>query len=131
MIPNLIGIVILVAGFAVIIERARLVPYTRKVIELSRQSVQALGNPALSDDDKERIAQSNTLAMIRLLGALLCGTLAALGVPLLVVWGLDRLGWLSLDDVLTSLARWDVLVAVSVVGVGVYWITSKWRTRVS
>lgn len=127
MLSDVIGIGILVAGFAVILERVRLVPFSRDVVALSRKSVQTLRDPGLSDDEKERITQANTLSMIRLLVVLIGGTVAALGFPLFFVWVLDQLGLLSLSDVLHALTRWDVLVAVSVVGVFVYWATSKWR----
>lgn len=129
MLSNLIGVVILVAGFAVILERVRLVPFTRKVISLSRASVQTLRNPALSDDEKERLTQANTIAMFKLFAVLLGGMALALLVPLIVVWVFDRLGWVSLPGVLNALTRWDVIVVVSIVGIFIYWMSSKWRLK--
>ncbi len=130
MLSNLIGIAILVAGFAVILERVRMVPFTQKVIALSRTSVQTLRNPSLSDDEKERLIQANTIAMFKLFGILLGGMALALLIPLFVVWVFDQLGWVSLPGVLSALTRWDVIVVVSIVGIIIYWISSKWRQKI-
>ncbi len=129
MLSNVFGIAILVTGFAVILERVRLVPFTQEVVALGRKSVDTLRDPALSDDEKEQLMQTNTLVMLKLLGVLLAGMGAALLIPLFVVWVLDQLGWLSVSAVLAMLTRWDVIAIVSVLGVMIYWVTSKWRLR--
>ncbi len=129
MLSSLIGITILVAGFAVILERVQLIAFTRRVISLGRASLQTIKDPSLSDADKERTIQANTIAMFRLLGILLAGMALAVLVPLLFVWVLSQLGWVSLASVLTALTRWDVIAAVSVLGVIIYRICSKWRPK--
>ena len=67
--------------------------------------------------------------MFMLLGVLLGGMALSLLVPLIVVWVLDQVGLLSLSEVLGTLARIDVIVIVSVVGIFIYWISSKWHAK--
>lgn len=104
-------------GFGVTIERLDLTQRAREVVTRAGECLDALRDPALDDDAKERFLQRQALRLFALVGILTGGSLLALGLPLGVVWVLDRLGAASFGEVMAVLQRVDFLGATFAVGI--------------
>ncbi|MGF1477834.1 MAG: hypothetical protein ACFB6S_19995 [Geminicoccaceae bacterium] len=63
----------------------------------SRQALSVLRDPALDDDAKERAMQRQAGDLFRAFALVTGGAVLALGLPLLVIAGLDHLEVLSLE----------------------------------
>lgn len=126
---NWFGAVFCVVSFALLLHWVRLVERTRDVLAVSREASSVLHNATLTDRDKERAVQRGAVQLFRLLLVLLAGTAVCLFAPLAVIWLLSEAGFMSLDGVLATLARWDFLLAGSVLGVLTYVAVSKWRSH--
>lgn len=114
---SLVWAVAVVLVFAVTIERLELPARGREVATRAAESLEALRDPGLSDDAKERALRRQAVDLFRLLGILAGGSLLALGLPLGGVWLLDRAGLASFSSVLGVLERLDFLAATFVVGI--------------
>lgn len=112
---------LVVAAFAGIVERTRLVAHVRVAMQRARGTYSIVSDPSLTDDEKERRLREEATRLFALLGRIVLGSLLALGLPLGVLWALDRFGWISLSEVLEVLVRLDFLVAVSALGVLALW----------
>jgi len=74
------------------------------------------------------VLQDHACRLVALLGILAGGSLLALGGPLAIVWGLERVGVGSSGAVLGILQRLDFLAATIVVGLVGYLIARRLRT---
>lgn len=108
---------VVVVVFALAIERLRLPRRAREVSRRAAECVALLGDPSLTDDAKEEALQGHAVRLLGLFGWLAAGSALALGVPLGVVWVLDRAGLASWPGVLATLQRLDFLAATLVLGV--------------
>jgi len=113
---NLALALFVVVGFAGILEYLDLPERARSVGERSQDALAVLRNDSLSDREKEEALQSYAGRLFALLGILAGGSVLALGGPLAVVWGLERVGVGSFAAVLRILQRLDFLAATIVVG---------------
>lgn len=108
---------LVVVGFALLVAALGLPGRARETAERARESLSVLRDPSLDDRSKERALQAQSLALFKLLGILAGGSLLAIGLPLLAVWGLEAMGVSSLGAVLGVLARVDFLAGTTVAGV--------------
>lgn len=90
----------LVVGFLVLLRLFGLVENSRRVVAISRRSLEVIRSPSLSDEAKQTALQSDAKQLFRLFFVLAFGGAAAVLLPLGVVWLGDRLGLLSLTSVL-------------------------------
>jgi hypothetical protein len=108
------GAIFLVVGFIVILKVSRLVEKSTQVIDISRQAIAILRDAERSDDDKEVAMQSHAKHLAGLFFLITLGGIAAVFAPVTVIWGLDRLGLVSLDGVLSVALSWPFLIATTV-----------------
>ncbi len=125
---NLALALFVVVGFAGTLEYLNLPDHARGVGARSQDALAVLRNDALDDREKEEALQGHARRLFGLLGILLGGSLLALGGPLAVVWGLERIGVGSFGAVLGILQRLDFLAATIVVGLLGYLIVRRLRT---
>lgn len=85
-------------------------------------SLIVLSDPALSDEAKERQLREASLHLFKLLAYIVLSAGAALGAPLIAVWGLQLLGFGSVAGTLAVLTRVDFIVAVSLVATCAYFV---------
>lgn len=90
----------LVAGFLGIAHRMDMLAKSRDVIAIAGRSASIIGNRVLDDDTKQRELQAAARRLFALFGLLLVGGVAALLVPVGLLWPFDRIGWISLESVL-------------------------------
>lgn len=121
--------VLVVAGFALVVQRLGLPDRAREVGRRARESLEILGDRGRDDRSKERALRRQSGRLLRLLGLLVGGSALALGLPLLAVWLLELAGLASLAGVLSVLERADFLVAVTVAGTVAYLAVRKLRGR--
>ena len=105
-----------VVGFAATLEYLNLPEHAREVGERGNAALEVFRDDERSDREKEEALQHAAGRLFRLLGILVGGSALALGGPLLVVWGLERMGVGSFMGTLAVLERIDFLVGVTVVG---------------
>lgn len=116
---------LVVAGFALVLERLDLPSRAVEVGRRSRSCLEVLRDPALTDERKEAALQGHALRLFVLLGILVGGSALALAAPLGVVWCLHQMGWASFPAVWSTLQRLDFLAVVTVAG-GVVWLVARW-----
>lgn len=117
------GACIMVAGFIVIFIMLRLADRAKSVNRIARDALQLVRDQTIDDDQKEKQMQSYALQMFGLAGILAIGGAAAVMAPLALVWLLEQLGILLMDEVLALVVSPSFLIgttAVICVGTFVY-----------
>lgn len=116
---------LVVASFALVLERLHLPDRAREVGNRAIDSLRVLRDPTLDDLAKEEALQHQAVRLFVLLGILVGGSLLALGIPLLAVWLLELGGVASLNSVLAVLERIEFLVGVTVIGAVIYLLVRR------
>ena len=108
------GAIFLVVGFIVVLKLFKLVDKSNCVINISRQAVADLRNTELDDDAKELVMQRHAKQLFGLFFLITIGGIAAVFLPLAIIWGLDRLHIVSLDAILGVALSWPFVIAATV-----------------
>lgn len=104
------GAVFICVTFVVLARALGIFTKPLEVAATSRRAFQALSDPALDDDAKERSMRAHTKTLGRLFVAITTGAIVAVGLPLTIVWLLDAAGWLSFSAVLDALVSWPLVL---------------------
>jgi hypothetical protein len=124
---NLALAVFVVLGFAGVLELLNLPDHARSVGHRSQAAFSVLQDESLDDREKEKALQGHSGRLFVLLGILAGGSVLALGGPLGIVWGLERMGIGSFSAVMRILQRLDFLAATIVVGLLGYLLVRQLR----
>ncbi len=108
------GAIFLVIGFVFILKITGLVEKSTRVIDISRQAMAVLRSAELDDDAKESAMQSYAKQLVGLFFLITIGGVAAVILPVMMIWGLDKLGLVSVDAVLDVALSWPFITASSV-----------------
>ena len=122
---NLLGALIVVAGFVFLLRALKLVPMAMEVTTVSRAALGVVQNPDLDDDAKGERMQQHAKRLFILFLLLTLGAAAALLLPVGLIWLLAQTGLLSYDDVIALLLSWQFLLATTVVAAVVVSIRSR------
>lgn len=97
--------------------------HLKNALAVSKTAAAVLGDPAATDDDKEKAAQRCSAQLFGLFLLILFSFVGALLAPLGVLWALDRVGLISLHAALGMLMSVRFLIITTVVGtaIGVLW----------
>ena len=128
---DLAGALLVIVVFAFLLHVVRLVPKTKEVISIGQQAIATLRNAALSDDEKERKMQQDSLRLLRLLFVLISRSLLALLLPLALIWLSGLAGLFSFEGVLGMFMRWDFILGSTALGIATYAVAVKWLDRSS
>ncbi|QGY39213.1 hypothetical protein GM415_03435 [Pseudodesulfovibrio cashew] len=120
-----VGVAILVLGFVVLLKAFGLVDKANRTIACSKESVDIIRNPGLGDDDKEKALQANSKQLFLLFFQLTLGCAAALLLPAAVVWGLDKAGLMSFDEVVAFTLSWEFLLGTTLLIVVLFYVMRK------
>ncbi len=101
----------LVLGFIALLKVLKVVENSARVIRITKQAVVDLRSSKLDDDAKETAMQAHAKGLFVLFLLVTVGGIAAIFVPLAVIWGLDRMQLLSLDSALKATLSWQFIVA--------------------
>ena len=123
-----LGVAILVVGFVVLLKALGLVDKADKVMSKSKESVAVIRNTEMGDDDKEQALQANSKQLFILFFQLTLGCLAALLLPTAVVWGLDKAGVMSFDEVIAFTLSWQFLLGTTLLLVVLFYVMRKRRS---
>jgi hypothetical protein len=104
-----LGAVLLVLGVLALCKVLGVVSRSRTAIALAQESFGVISDRGLADEQKEQLLQKNALRLFKLFAILLLAGAAAFSIPLALLWGADRLGALSWDEVLTTTLSWPFL----------------------
>ncbi len=119
--------ILVVIGFALILDRTGLLRYSAEAGSRARESLRLASDKSLGDDVKEERLQAEAVRLFGLLGRiLLLGCLAGI-LPLGAVWLFGLFGVGSLSQVLLVLQRVDFILATAVVGGVGFWIARRIR----
>lgn len=125
------GAIFLVIGFIIVASALGVIARAKEVVARSKQSLRDLRDPALDDDAKEKLIQGHAVRLFALFGILVGIAVAALGVPVLMVWLADRLGLVSLEAVLALTVSWQFIVIVLVASIPVMWLAHRLKSAPS
>ena len=120
MLAAIIGASLVVIGFALLAHYIGLIRWTSEVMTHSVEAAAILQDASLDDLAKEKAMQTAAIALFRLLGLLVIGSIIAICAPLGVIWLADKTGLLSFDAVMAMLLRWEFLLAATVLGFAVF-----------
>ena len=126
---DLIGALLVILLFAFLLHLVRLVSKTKKVLSIGQQAIATLRNNALSDDEKERKMQQDSLRLLRLLFVLTSRGLVAILLPLVLIWLFSLVGLFSFEGVLSMFMRWDFILGSTALGIATYVGSVKWLNR--
>ncbi len=121
--------ILVVVGFAFIIDRTGVVRHSKEAGSRARASLKVVTDPSLEDDSKERQLRQESLRLFGLLGRIVLASGLAVALPLVAVWLLGLVGLGSFGEVLAVLARIDFLLAVGVAGCLGYGVIRLLRGR--
>ncbi len=120
--PDYLGATLLTLGVIVLLKVFGVIGRARATLDISREAFRVLSDSELSDDEKERTAQSSSGKLFVQLVLITAGAAAALAAPTLGVWALDAAGLVSLDGVVRVASSWPFIVAVVVVVTAGLWL---------
>ncbi|WP_374575707.1 hypothetical protein [Phenylobacterium sp.] len=103
-----------IVAFAVLLQTFGVIGHARLASEAARESMNALNDPKLSDDEKERAAQTASLHLFGAFLQIALRSLAALAVPGAVLWAADRLGAISFHEAMEAMVSWPMIAAACV-----------------
>ena len=126
---DLLGALLVIVLFTFLLHVVRLVPKTREVISIGQRAMATLRDEALSDDEKERRMQKDSLRLLWLLLVLVAGSIVALLVPLALIWLSEFAGLFSVAGVLDMFMRWDFILGGTALGIATYIVSVKWLKR--
>lgn len=121
-----IGGFILVLGFLLFLKVFKVVNKSRDVIEVAKISLSTVRNKELSDLEKEKIMQKNAMKMFPLFLWISIGSILALLIPMALVWLLEQIGIMKLDEVIQLSLSWLFIGVSLVVSVLIFWI---WKIK--
>ena len=109
-----------VAAFAAAFVASGLVGVARRAGATAQDSVRALSDPSLDDDAKEQRARAAALHLFKAFAAIALRSALVLLAPLAVLWAFDMSGLVPLDAAIDFLTLWEVLLATTVFGIGLW-----------
>lgn len=122
---NLLGALIVVAGFRFLLRALRLVPHAMEVNAVSRAALAVVQDPHLDDESKGERMQQHAKRLFVLFLLLTVGAAAAILLPVGLIWLLGRAGLFSYESVLGVLLAWQILLATTVVATVILWVRSR------
>ncbi|WP_052055353.1 sulfotransferase [Myxosarcina sp. GI1] len=124
-----IGAIFLVVGFVILFQLLGLVEKSKNVTGIAFKSLNIIGSPALSDEEKESELQKNSRKLFGLFFILAGGGAIALLLPVGILWIGDRLGWLSLTSVLdTTFSPLFIIISSIIIIVALFFKPKQQRS---
>lgn len=111
------GALLMVAGFVVIFVALRLVQRARMVNQIAQAAMQLVGNKDIDEEEKEKQMQAYAVRLFGLFLILTVGGAAAVFAPLGVVWLLEQVGLMSMDDVLAVVMSPAFLIGTTIAAI--------------
>jgi hypothetical protein len=104
-----------IACFAIAFERLGVLAVAQRVMESGLSASRAMRDATASDDEKERIARSASLVLLRSFGSITVRSVLAVAASVVPVMALQSAGVVRLSAVNDLLMSWSGLLLASVV----------------
>ncbi len=131
MLIELLGASFLVIGFLILFRILNLMAQARNALSLSRLSLFEISRRDIDDDEKEQNLRRHSLSLIKAIAGLLLGTSMAAGLPVVILWGLDRVGLISLEATMLMASSWPFLLTATVITIIYFWLVFRRQHRQS
>lgn len=122
---SFVGAALLVAGFIVLVKIFGLLKKSTEAITVAKRAYADFQNPHLSDDAKEVALQGYAKKLFLLFFLITLGSIAALALPIGLLWLLEQINILSLNAVMTTALSWQFLLISTALGTVIFWIARK------
>ena len=114
-----------VVVFAVAFWRSRIVPVAQNAMATTREAMATMRDPALDDLAREKAVQSAGITLLGATGSLIIRSAICLGLTFVPIWLADVIGLVPIAESLAFLARWDVIIAITVIALIVYFLVKR------
>lgn len=106
----------------------RVVPAAMRAAGVFRQAMAAIGDRALTDEDREKIMRRGSGTLLVSFVSILARSAVAIAAALLPIGIADRAGWVPFSAVIAYFARIEVIVGATLLaGLGWFLFTRPWR----
>ncbi len=121
---DLAGAFFLVFGFLILLKAFDLISRSKKVLRIARDSMSVVQDRWMEDHEKEKKMQRYALSLLWLFVQITSLGVLALLIPWGLVWGMDTLGWMSVDNALKiTLSPW--FIGATVVAAVLYFLLTR------
>jgi len=124
-----IGAALLVVGFTLLLRVLGLVKVGNDIMQIALDSLESLSSSRLSDDEKESVLQRNSIKLFGSFFKVIGGSAIALLLPVVLLWLLERAGFLSLSSVFSVAASPSFLLASGLALILLLFVGSRARSR--
>ena len=107
----------------------RIVDRGREVLQITGDAVSLMRDPDVTDLEKEKRIQKYSLRLLALFMVLVLAASAALLIPILTVWVLDRMSLVDFEGTVRVSTSQSFLVGASLVSVGLFWLIERLGKR--
>jgi hypothetical protein len=116
----------LAASFFMIALKALASPsVAARVVAMGREALRVMRDAGVGDDDKERLLQQASVAMMGAFASITLRTVLAVAVALLPLLALHAAGLVLMPAVAQALASWEGIALTSVAMTAVYFVTIR------
>lgn len=122
---SFVGATLLVAGFIALIKIFGLFEKSSEAIAVAKLAYADFRNPHLSDDAKEAALQGYAKNLFLLFFLITLGSVAALGLPIGLLWLLEQVNILSLSAVMATTLSWQFLLLSTILATVIFWVIRK------
>ncbi|GEM_PF-207975 len=129
MIIALLAASFLVIGFLILFRLLNLMELARDSLNVSRSSLFEISRRDIEDEEKEKNLRCHSLRLLKAIAALMLGSVMAAGLPLVILWGLDIVGLVSLENTLQIASSWPFLLAATVITFLFFWFSIRHQRR--
>lgn len=127
MIGSYVGAALIVAGFAWLLLRLHLPEQALRINALVRASAATMSDKSLTDRQKERAMRQNSGTLFGQFLRITLGLLAALGLPMALVWLIGFTGLWSFEGAIEASLSWPFLLAGLVLFIAVMMVGRRRR----
>lgn len=113
-----------VVVFSICLYLLKLVPLFNKIIASTGKYFDIISDSDLNDLDKEKQLQASALSIFGKFLLLLMGSVACFVFPLVGLWGMERAGWIRLNDVFSLILSWP-FITVTIILIIPVWVLIK------
>lgn len=116
--------------FLVALHFLRIIDIGRRVIDVAGDAGRTLRDGSIPDDEKEAAMQKASLTLAVAFANIAVRAVLTLALSLIPIFLADRLGWVPLDESISFMSRWDVILMLSAVIIAGYLVGPRlWRSK--
>jgi hypothetical protein len=106
---------LVVLAFVAVCHALKVVTVARQVVATARRGMEAIRDPALDDEAKEKAAQRAAVGLFHVFLSITLRSLIALLASAAVVYAADAAGLVPAPATMARLASWEFIIATTIV----------------